>query len=112
MKNFSKIRIRNRHRQLVALVKENQTRLLLAMVCMLVEAAGTSTAAFLVKPVLDDIFINKNASMLGLIPPAIVGIYLVRSVALYYGDFFMSYVGQNMIRRLRNRLYDRIQDLN
>lgn len=112
MKNFSKIRIRNRHRQLVALVKENQTRLLLAMVCMLVEAAGTSTAAFLVKPVLDDIFINKNASMLRLIPPAIVGIYLVRSVALYYGDFFMSYVGQNMIRRLRNRLYDRIQDLN
>ncbi len=112
MKNFAKIRIRNRHRQLVALVKENQTRLLLAMACMLVEAAGTSTAAFLVKPVLDDIFINKNASMLGLIPPAIVGIYLLRSVALYYGDFFMSYVGQNMIRRLRNRLYDRIQDLN
>ncbi|MFZ0612827.1 MAG: ABC transporter transmembrane domain-containing protein, partial [Desulfobacterales bacterium] len=93
-------------------VKENQTRLLLAMACMLVEAAGTSTAAFLVKPVLDDIFISKNASMLKLIPPGIVGIYLLRSVALYYGDFFMSYVGQNMIRRLRNRLYDRIQDLN
>ncbi|MFZ1201446.1 MAG: ABC transporter ATP-binding protein, partial [Desulfobacterales bacterium] len=111
MKNFSKIRIRNRHRQLVALVKENQTRLLLAMACMLVEAAGTSTAAFLVKPVLDEIFINKNGSMLRLIPPAIVGIYLLRSVALYYGDFLMSYVGQNMIRRLRNRLYDRIQDL-
>ncbi len=95
----------------MALVKENQTRLLLAMACMLVEAAGTSTAAFLVKPVLDEIFINKNGSMLRLIPPAIVGIYLLRSVALYYGDFLMSYVGQNMIRRLRNRLYDRIQDL-
>ncbi|MFO7685775.1 MAG: ABC transporter transmembrane domain-containing protein [Desulfobacterales bacterium] len=110
-KKMAGIRIRNRHRQLFALVKENRTRLLLAMACMLVEAAGTSTAAYLVKPVLDDIFINKNQAMLRLIPPAIVGIYLLRSLAMFYGDLFMSYVGQNIIRRLRNRLYDRIQDL-
>lgn len=110
-KKMAGIRIRNRHRQLFALVKENRMRLLLAMACMLVEAAGTSTAAYLVKPVLDDIFINKNQAMLRLIPPAIVGIYLLRSLAMFYGDLFMSYVGQNIIRRLRNRLYDRIQDL-
>jgi len=111
VKKISKIQIRNRHRELVALVKENRVRLLLAMVCMLVEAAGTSTAAYLVKPVLDDIFINKNGEMLRLIPPGIVGIYFLRSLALFYGDFFMSYVGQDIIRRLRNRLYDSIQDL-
>jgi subfamily B ATP-binding cassette protein MsbA len=78
---------------------------------MLVEAAGTSTAAYLVKPVLDDIFINKNAQMLKFIPPAIVGLYLFRGLAMFYGDYFMSFVGQDIIRRLRNRLYDRIQDL-
>jgi subfamily B ATP-binding cassette protein MsbA len=78
---------------------------------MLVEAAGTSTAAYLVKPVLDDIFINKNAQMLKFIPPAIVGLYLLRGLAMFYGDYFMSFVGQDIIRRLRNRLYDRIQDL-
>lgn len=111
VKKISKIQIRNRHRELVALVKVNRVRLLLAMACMLVEAAGTSTAAYLVKPVLDDIFINKNGEMLRLIPPGIVGIYLLRSLALFYGDFFMSYVGQDIIRRLRNRLYDSIQDL-
>ena len=81
------------------------------MACMLVEAGGTSTAAYLVKPVLDDIFINKNAHMLKLIPPAIVGLYFLRGLAMFYGDYFMSFVGQDIIRRLRNRLYDRIQDL-
>jgi subfamily B ATP-binding cassette protein MsbA len=111
VKKISKIQIRNRHRELFALVKENRVRLLLAMVCMLVEAAGTSTAAYLVKPVLDDIFINKNGEMLRLIPVGIIGIYFLRSLALFYGDFFMSYVGQDIIRRLRNRLYDSIQDL-
>ena len=108
---MSRIRIRNRHRQLFALVKENRARLLLAMACMLVEAAGTSTAAYLVKPVLDDIFINKNAQMLIYVPPAVIGLYLLRSLAMFFGDYCMSFVGQDIIRRLRNRLYDRIQDL-
>lgn len=100
-----------RHRQLIGLVRENRYRLALAMVCMLVEAAGTSTAAYLVKPVLDEIFINRNAQMLKFIPPAVIGLYLLRGLAMYYGDYFMSFVGQDVIRRLRNRLYDRIQDL-
>jgi subfamily B ATP-binding cassette protein MsbA len=103
--------LKYRHYQLIDLVKENSSRLGLAMVCMLVEAAGTSTAAYLVKPVLDDIFINKNDQMLRYLPPAIVGLYLLRGLAMYYGDYFMSFVGQDIIRRLRNRLYDRIHDL-
>ena len=78
---------------------------------MLVEAAGTSVAAYLVKPVLDDIFINKNAHMLKMIPPAIIVLYLMRGLAMFYGDYFMSFVGQDIIRRLRNSLYDHIQDL-
>jgi subfamily B ATP-binding cassette protein MsbA len=108
---MARFRIRNRHRQLIALVKENRWRLLLAMVCMLVEAAGTSTAAYLVKPVLDDIFIDRNAQMLVLIPPAVVGLYLLRGLAMFFGDYFMGFVGQDIIRRLRNQLYDRIHDL-
>jgi subfamily B ATP-binding cassette protein MsbA len=78
---------------------------------MLVEAAGTSTAAYLVKPVLDDIFIDRNAQMLVLIPPAVVGLYLLRGLAMFFGDYFMGFVGQDIIRRLRNQLYDRIHDL-
>ncbi len=100
-----------RHHQLIGLVRENRYRLALAMVCMLVEAAGTSAAAYLVKPVLDEIFINRNAQMLKFIPPAVIGLYLLRSLAMYYGDYFMGFVGQDIIRRLRNWLYDRIQDL-
>ncbi len=34
------------------------------MVCMLIAGALTSSLAFLVKPALDDIFLDKNAEML------------------------------------------------
>ncbi len=81
------------------------------MLCMLVMAAATSATAFLVKPVLDDIFFNKNTAMLKLIPFVVIVIYLLRGFGMYGQEYLMNYVGQGIIRRLRNMLYDHIQDL-
>jgi len=78
---------------------------------MLVIAGTTSTVAFLVKPVLDDIFVNKNTGMLKLIPIVVILIYFLKDTATYGQAYFMNYVGQKIIRELRNILYDHIQDL-
>jgi subfamily B ATP-binding cassette protein MsbA len=106
-----KLKLRNRHKRLLSLIKENKFRLFLAMVCMLVIAAASSATAFLVKPVLDDIFFNKDTTMLKIIPLAVVLIYLLRGLGMYGQDYLMNYVGENIIRDLRNDLYNRIQDL-
>ncbi|MDO9109806.1 MAG: lipid A export permease/ATP-binding protein MsbA [Desulfatirhabdiaceae bacterium] len=108
---MTRLLIKNRHKRLFDLIKDNRLRLFLAMLCMLVMAAATSATAFLVKPVLDDIFFNKNVHMLTLIPVAVIVIYLLRGFGMYGQEYFMSYVGQGIIRRLRNMLYDHIQDL-
>ena len=60
IKKLKKPVLRDRHRRIFALIKENRFRLFLAMLCMLVIAVATSATAFLVKPVLDDIFFNKE----------------------------------------------------
>ncbi len=111
MKKFSKPIIKDRHRRLLLLIKDQWLRLFLAMICMLVMAGARSAIPFLIKPVVDDIFINKDIGMLKLIPLAVITIYLVLGFAMYCQEYLMSYVGQNIIRRLRNSLYDRIQDL-
>ncbi len=111
MKIFSKYKIKDRHKRLLELVKEHKFRLFLAMLCMLVIALATSATAFLVKPVLDDIFFNKDARMLVLIPIAVILIYFVRGLGMYCQEYLMNYVGESIIRRLRNNLYDHIQDL-
>ena len=102
---------KNRHKRIFDLIKDNRLRLFLAMLCMLVMAAATSATAFLVKPVLDDIFFNKNVRMLTLIPLAVIVIYLLRGFGMYGQEYLMSYVGQGIVRRLRDMLYDHIQDL-
>lgn len=81
------------------------------MLCMLVMAAATSASAFLVKPVLDDIFFNIDVTMLKLIPLAVLIIYFLRGLAMYGQEYLMNYVGESIIRRLRNDLYDCISDL-
>ncbi|MBW1748000.1 MAG: ABC transporter ATP-binding protein [Deltaproteobacteria bacterium] len=86
-------------------------RLFLAMVCMLVIAIATSATAFLVKPVLDDIFFNKDTQMLIIIPIVVILIYFLRGLGSYGQEYLMNYVGEGIIRNLRNDLYDRIQDL-
>jgi len=112
MKQESKrIIIKNRHKHLASLIKDNWSKLFLAMLCMLVMAAANSAIPFLIKPVVDDIFINKDIAMLKLIPFAVIIIYFALGSAMYGQEYLMNYVGQNIIRRLRNSLYGKIQDL-
>ncbi len=111
MKIPFKALLRPRYRYLLTLIKENRLRLFIAMLCMLAVAGATSATAFLVKPVLDEIFVKKDAVMLRLLPFGVIVIYLLRGLGLYGNAYLMNYVGESIIRRLRNRLFDQMMDL-
>lgn len=103
--------IRKRNQQLFAYIKEEWTRFIMAMICMVIVSATTSATAFIVKPVLDDVFLNKNEFMLKLMPVLIMIIYLLRGAGMYGQDFLMHYVGERIIKQLRDSLYERINSL-
>ncbi len=100
-----------RHRRLLSMVLENRGRLLSAMLSSLVVSASTAASAYLIKPAIDDIFFKGDLTMLKLIPLAVVLVYFLRGLGMYGTEYWMNYVGEDIIRRLRNGLYDRIQDL-
>jgi len=104
-------KLESRHRRLIGYIKENRLRLLLAMVCMLVVASSQAASAWLIQPVLDEVFVNKNGEALRLLPLAVILIFFLRGVGMYGQEFLMEGVGQRIIRKLRNDLYDRILDL-
>lgn len=99
------------YRRLLEFVKPYWKHLAGAMVCMLFVSAATSGSAFLVKPVLDDVFFKKDLVMLKLIPLAIIGIFILKGVFDYGQAFLMSYVGQRIIADLREKIYNHIQSL-
>ena len=95
--------------RLLQLAKPHASKFILAMLCMLVVGAMTSALAFLVKPVLDEIFLKKNADMLIWIPIAVIVIYMIKGVCSYTQTILMSFIGQRIVADLRNNLYKQIQ---
>jgi len=106
-----KLKIQPRQKQLLEYIKGSWVQLFLSMICMVVVAATTSATAFIVKPVIDDIFISKNEFLLKLIPIIVIVLYFSRGLAMYGQEFLLQYVGENIIRKLRDALYEKITDL-
>lgn len=100
-----------RHRRVLSLIKDNFLRLALSMVCSLVVSGSTAAIAWLLKPVIDDIFVKHDLTMLRLLPIVVITVFAIRSLGMYGQEFFMSQAGQRVIMQLRNALYGRIQDL-
>ena len=74
-------------------------------------STATTAMGYLIKPVIDDIFVNKDTAGLLWLPLLIITVFLIKGLGSYGQEYFMNYVGEDIIRRLRNQLYDRIQDL-
>jgi len=103
--------LNSRHRHLLQMVKNNWGRMVVATLCMLLMAGTEACIPFLMKPAIDDIFIRQDLVMLKVIPLIVILLYIIKGVAMYGQEYLMNYVGGDIIRKLRNQLYDRIQDL-
>ena len=77
---------------------------LLALLGMILSAAGASASAYLVKPVLDDIFIEKNLEVLYMLPYAIILVYAMKGGGKYIQVYFSALIGMDIIRKIRDRL--------
>ena len=75
-----------------------------AMLGGILVAASTAGIAHLVEPVLDGIFIQKDRELLYVLPLFLVGVYALKSVGAYIQSYFIAYIGQRVIFKLRNDL--------
>ncbi len=104
-------KLTQRHKQTLLMVKDSWPRLLASAVFSAIVGAMTAATAYLVKPAVEKIFEQKDMQMLVLIPMAVIAVFAIKGLATYGSGYLLSYVGQEVIRRLRNRLYGHIQDL-
>jgi len=104
-----KIRIDSKlYKRILAYAKPYLGLIALGMILASVASAMTGLSAWLVKPVLDDIFLAKKVTMLKLLPPLIMLVYLVKGSAGYGQSCVMRSVGQRIIAKLRYELYEHI----
>src|SRR4030067_769570 len=99
------------YRRMLASVRPYKMRLLFAVLFMIVVSSFRGAIAFLVKPALDDIFINKDTTRLAIIPVLVLAVYLLKGVFEFAQSYLMSGVGQRVIRDIRDHLYRHMQSL-
>ncbi len=92
-------------------VKPYKRWLTISMICMVIVSSMAGAQAYMVKPLLDEIFFKQDRTMLTLVPLAILGIFLVKGLFSYGYNYLLVKVGQSVIRDLRNLLYSHIQSL-
>ncbi|MEM5786522.1 MAG: ABC transporter ATP-binding protein [Syntrophobacteraceae bacterium] len=102
---------RRTYKRMASLVKPYWKRMSCAMLCMMGVGWTTAGTAYLIKPVLDDIFINKKEDTLLLLPLIILVLVTAKGIFMWGNTYLTSYVGQKMVRELRQQLYNHIQIL-
>jgi len=83
---------------------EYKQRFLYAILGMIAVAIGTAGTAHLIKPILDDIFINKDKDMLLILPFMFVFVFGLKGFGKYIQTYYMAYIGQDVVRRMRDNI--------
>jgi subfamily B ATP-binding cassette protein MsbA len=94
--------------RLVRYLKPYRLRLGAAFVCSGLVAAFSGAYAWLVKPVLDEIFINKNESLLLVLPLALFAVSVLKSAFSYGQNYLMNFVGNQVITDIRQELFGKM----
>jgi subfamily B ATP-binding cassette protein MsbA len=80
----------------------------LGIVAMGLAAAATAANAWLMQPVLDDIFVRRNAALLYLVPLAVIAAAMVKGAGTYAQSMLMTGVGQRMLADMQRQLFSHL----
>ena len=86
-------------------VKKHSRKLIISIICMIIVSATTALNAWMMQPVLDDIFIDKNESLILIIPLAILLIAVVKGISSYIQSVLMSFVGYRLVADLQRDMF-------
>jgi subfamily B ATP-binding cassette protein MsbA len=98
-------------KRFVPYFKNYKPQFIFLLIGLILTALGTVGSAHIIKPILDDIFIDKNETMLYIVPFMLIGIYAIKGVGRYIQGYFTNYIGQDIIKDLRNNLLKNILHL-
>lgn len=84
---------------------------LISIVSMTIAAATEPLFASLMKPLIDEGFVEKNSQVMGYIPFAIIGLFLLRGITSFINDYTSTYLSGHLVQTLRKELFAKMLTL-
>ena len=98
-------------RRFAALLRPYASRFVLVLVVLFVLTGVNMMLPWFTKLLLDDVFPHDNWSLLWLILGGILVVYVLRNLLYFTSKFTTVGVGENVCFHLRNRLFERMQQM-
>lgn len=97
--------------RILSYIKPYMHRLIFAMFCTIMAAAGNLYIPWIIKDMIDEVLADKNGTMLNWIAASIIAIFVVRGLFWYGQNYLMSDVGQSVIIDIRAAVFKKLQRL-
>ena len=81
---------------------------LIAIIGMILASIGTAASFSAIKPIIDKIFIEKDETMLYIVPFFLVFAYFLKNFGMYLQTYYVSYIGTNILKTLRSRVLENL----
>ncbi len=94
--------------RLIVYLKPYRLQFFGAIFCALMVSVMTAAYAWLVRPVMDDLFIKKDTDMLMVIPAVLFLVALLKGIFFYGQAYLMQYVGNRVVADIRKEFYHHI----
>jgi subfamily B ATP-binding cassette protein MsbA len=103
----------NIYKRLFLYLKPYKNRLGWAIGFMVLTGVLTAAEAYIIKPVIDKLFLNikNNLIFLYLLPLAIILVVILKGAASYARDYLLGYIGQKIVNDIRDQLYSHLTSL-
>lgn len=83
----------------------------ISIVSMVVAAVTEPAFVALMKPLVDQGFVEKNLEAMNWIPLILVGLFILRGITSFINDYTSSYLAGHLVQRLRGELFSKLLTL-
>ncbi|MDP6625081.1 MAG: ABC transporter transmembrane domain-containing protein [Nitrospinota bacterium] len=85
--------------------------IILSGFCVVTYTAVTLTLPWVVRHLIDSVFVDKNGELLGKISIGLIFLFILLGFVAFLRNYYMEYIGQRVTADLRIGLFERLQSL-
>jgi subfamily B ATP-binding cassette protein MsbA len=98
-------------KKIMLLIKPYWRRIVLSGILSIIVSGMSGGIAWLVKPALDGIFLQKDKRLLAFLPLAVLVLYILKGTFSFFQSYLMRSVGAKVVRDMRNKLFGQLMYL-
>ncbi len=93
------------YRRLLGLLRPYKLVVAATLLAMITDSACMTLFARVIKPLIDKLFVTHDPAAIFWMPIIIVGIFFVRSIAVYIESYGSAYVGRGVVQDMRRQIF-------